>query len=171
MGNFLLGFKALFRVWRDGDLAADVRGLLAGERLTAPPDPAPARPSQRNDALTLLSILQREARFVDFLQETVDDYSDAEIGAAVRALHRECGETVERLFAIRRASAEAEGSAIEAPAGFDPARYHFTGNIPGRPPFRGRLAHPGWQATRCELPVWKGPAESAVVIAPTVIEF
>lgn len=171
MGNFLLGFKALFRVWSNGDFAADVRGLLAGEKVIAPTAPEPPRPTQRNDALTLLGILQRDARLVDFLQESVDDYSDEEVGAAVRELHRDCAATIERLFAIRRASAKEEGSAIEAPAGFDPARYAFTGAIPASPPFRGRLAHAGWVATRCDVPVWKGPEESARVIAPTVIEF
>lgn len=171
MGNFLLAFKALFRVWADGDFAADVRGILAGEKLIAPAAPEPAQPTQRNDALTLLAILQRDVRFIDFLQESVDDYSDEEIGAAVRELHRGCAETIERLFAIRRASAKAEGAQIEAPPGFDPARFAFTGAIPASPPFRGRLAHPGWVATRCEVPVWQGPGESARVIAPTVIEF
>lgn len=175
MGNFLLGFRALWRAWGDGDFAAGVRGLLADEKLppaaAAPAPPAPERATQRNDALTLLTILQREARFVDFLREDVDGHSDADIGAAVRELHRDCAAAVERLFAIRPATAREEGSAIEAPAGFDPARIRFTGNIPPSPPFRGKVAHPGWKATRCDVPVWKGTPEAAQVIAPTVIEF
>ncbi len=171
MGNILLGFKALLRAWGDGDFAAEVRGLLAGEKPAPPPAPAPERITQRNDALTLLAILQREARFLDFVQESVDDYSDEDIGAAVRELHGRCAETIERMFAIRHVTSKEEGAAIEAPAGFDPARYRFTGNIPASPPFRGRLAHPGWKATRCDVPEWKGPAESATVISPAVIEF
>ena len=171
MGNILLGFRALFRAWGDGDFAADVRGLLAGEKPRPLPAAEPARITGRSDALTLLAILQREARFLDFVQEPVEDCSNEDIGAAVRALHQDCAETIERMFAIRHATTKEEGAAMEAPAGFDPARYQFTGNIPGSPPFRGRLAHPGWKATRCDVPEWKGPAESAAVISPVVIEF
>lgn len=172
MGNFLLGFKALWRIWRDADFAADARGLLAGAKLAAAsPAPEPARLTQRNDALTLLAILQREARFLDFVQESVDDHSDSDIGAAVRELHRECAATVERHFAIRPASTRSEGTPVEVPAGFDPARYRFVGRIPGSPPFRGKVAHPGWKATRCDVPVWKGPGESAMIVAPTTVEF
>src|SRR5207253_6846543 len=35
-------------------------------------------------AVQLLAILQREGRLLDFLQEDVDGYADAQIGAAVR---------------------------------------------------------------------------------------
>ena len=36
---------------------------------------------------------------------------------------------------------------MEVPAGFDAGRYRLTGNVTGEPPFRGRLVHPGWEAT------------------------
>ena len=41
-------------------------------------------------ALQLLGLMQREARFVDFIQEDVAPYTDAEIGAAARVVHEGC---------------------------------------------------------------------------------
>jgi hypothetical protein len=183
MGNFLLGFKALFRTWGDAKFAGSVHDLLEGKAAPEPALPAPvaveAEPSppppkeltQRNDALSLLSLLQREARLVDFLKEPIDTYSDADVGAAVRSLHKDCAAALERLFALEPLSSQPEGSTIEVPAGFDPAQYRFVGNIPARPPFRGKVAHPGWKAKRCEVPVWKGTEESALVLSPTEVEF
>src|ERR1700722_19992810 len=43
--------------------------------------PSPKRAERlpaRNDAVTLLSAMQREARFVDFIQEPIGGYSDAQ---------------------------------------------------------------------------------------------
>ena len=55
----------------------------------------------RSEAITLLATLQREARFVDFIKEPLDGYSDAQIGAAARDVHRDCGKVLDRLFAIQ----------------------------------------------------------------------
>ena len=40
--------------------------------------------------LRLLTLLQREGRLLDFFMEDVDGYNDAQIGAAVRDIHRSC---------------------------------------------------------------------------------
>jgi hypothetical protein len=48
-----------------------------------------------------LAALQREARLVDFVQEPIAAYSDAQIGAAVRDVHRGCAEVIERLFSLK----------------------------------------------------------------------
>ncbi|MEN6405498.1 MAG: DUF2760 domain-containing protein [Thermoguttaceae bacterium] len=137
----------------------------------AKPSPAVAKKSPtRNDAIALLATLQREARFVDFIQESLADYSDAQIGAAVRDVHRDCGAVLNRMFALQPATEGSEGDPIDVPAGFDPGRWRLTGNLSGRPPFHGRLVHPGWEATRCELPTWSGSQEAARVVAPVEVE-
>ncbi|MCE5303147.1 MAG: DUF2760 domain-containing protein [Planctomycetaceae bacterium] len=172
-------------------LALLAAGLLIGwliglatawGRSTAPTDldqqppetqPSPAAPPKspvRNDAIALLAALQREARFVDFIQESLGDYSDAQVGAAVRDVHRDCGAVLSRMFALQPAAEGSEGAEIDVPDGFDPGRWHLTGNLSGQPPFRGRLVHPGWEATRCELPTWSGSREAARIVAPTEVE-
>lgn len=54
--------------------------------------------------------------------------------------------------------------------GFDAARYKLTGNVAGKPPFRGAVAHHGWQATKCELPAWTGSDAAQTIVAPIELE-
>ncbi len=129
-----------------------------------PPKPA------RSEAITLLATLQREARFVDFIKEPLDGYSDAQIGAAVRDVHRDCGKVLDRLFAIRSMVEQEEGSSVDVPPGFDAGRYRLTGNVAGDPPFHGRLVHHGWEAAEVQLPAWSGTQLSARVVAPVEVE-
>jgi hypothetical protein len=123
----------------------------------------------RSEALTLLAVLQREGRLVDFFMEPITDFTDAQIGSAVRTVHRDCAVALERLFAIAPLRTEAEGDAIEVPAGYDPAQFRLVGNIKGTP-VRGKLSHAGWKATRCEMPEWNGHPEAALVIAPSEVQ-
>ncbi len=107
---------------------------------------------------------------MDIVKEPLGDYSDGQIGAAARDVLRDCGLVLDRLFAIRPLVEEAEGVELEAPAGFDATRFRLTGQVVGDPPYRGRLVHHGWQATRCELPQWSGSEQAALVIAPVELE-
>ena len=172
---FFVGLRALWRAWTDFDFSQRLAPLLGG----APPEPAAPAPAPipptpaRSDALALLAVLQREGRFLDFLEEPVDGYSDAEVGAAVRSLHKECGAAVRRMFGLQPLLPQAEGATVEVPAGHDPTQYRLVGVRPGATaaaPTRGTLVHPGWRATRAELPTWTGREESAQVLAPAEVE-
>ncbi len=180
--NFSLGVQAWRRVCGDDAFAAQVRRLLSGQGLETPvsapapamtpapvPTPAPAAP--RHDALSLLAVLQREARLLDFLKEPIEGYSDAQIGAAVRSVHKDSAAVIERMFGVEPLQAGEEGSTVEIPAGYDPARYRLVGNVPAQGPLRGKLAHPGWKATRADVPEWTGKADAARVLAPAEVEF
>lgn len=122
----------------------------------------------RRDSLSLLSALQREARLVDFLQESIAAYSDAQIGAAVRDVHRDAAAVLERMLALRPVMSEAEGTTVEVRA--DAAQVRLVGNVTGNPPYRGTLRHGGWQATKLELPSWTGNEAAARIVAPAEVE-
>jgi hypothetical protein len=176
-----LAFKAFFRTLRDRTFAEQLDRLLQGQApalstTTASPladrlrtDIGIQAPT-RSDALTLLATLQREARLIDFLMEDLASYDDAQIGAAVRGVHRDCAAVLERMFALRPLRYQEEGAHVEILAGYDPVQLTLTGNVSGQPPLRGTLVHHGWQATQCELPEWSGQEESARVIAPAEVE-
>lgn len=177
-------FRVFFRILGDAEFAGRVaRAESGGEPAVrasgaagaAPPasaaPTAPAStPSKRNDALTLLSLLQREGRLVDFLQESIEAYPDAQIGAAVREIHRDTRKALERVFGLKPAIATAEGASHTVTAGYDPSRVRLTGRVAGSPPHTGTVVHPGWEATRCDLPAWTGSDEAARVVAPAEIE-
>lgn len=176
--RIFFAIRIFFRVLFSGAAAARVRQVFsaeespAGKTLVKPKaaEPAAPKPPARSEAITLLAALQREARFVDFIQESLAGYSDAQVGAVARDVHRDCAAAIQRMFALRPAVAEEEGKEVEIAAGFDAARWRLTGNVTGQPPFRGRLVHPGWEASICELPTWSGAAGSARIVAPAEIE-
>ncbi len=184
MHRIAVALRAFFKVLASALVAERVEQALKGQTVAAiehqPVEKAPAKPVEpakpvkkapaRSEALNLLEALQREARLVDFLKEPLDGYEDAQIGAAVRDLHRQCAAALERMFALKPIEEAPEGAATEVPAGFDPARVRLSGNLNGPPPFRGRLCHHGWEATRCELPAWNGSDRSLMVIAPAEVE-
>ncbi len=178
MGRFLLGFRSLFQVWFDGAAADRVGRALApapevppeAPKKIEPPKPVAPPPPRRSEALTLLAALQREARFLDFLKEPIDAYSDAQVGAAVRSIHRDCAAVVERMFAVRPILNETEGARVSVPENADAGRYRLTGKVTDRPAGQGRLVHPGWEATQVALPQWTGSDATARILAPVEVE-
>jgi len=147
--------------------------LLVGRRAAAPvremqpvPVAAPAAPSP-DPALRLLALLQQEGRLIDFLAEDIAAYDDAQIGAAVRAIHDSCGKALRAHIELQRVFAAEDGSQVTVDPGFDPAAVRLTGNVVGAPPFRGTLQHGGWRATKVSLPEAAGDAH---IIAPAEVE-
>ena len=176
MHRIYLAIRIFFLTLFKTAIAQQVDILLGGAQKM--PSPAPPQPKQppasklpvRSEAITLLATLQREARFVDFIQESLAGYSDAQIGAVARDVHRDSAAVIDRLFALKPAVSQEEGAQVDVPAGFDAGRFRLTGNVSGEPPFSGRLVHPGWEAAKCELPTWTGSKESARVVAPAEVE-
>ena len=158
MGRLLLAFKTFFQILGSGDLAEQVQRLNEAPRetpATTKPTPVPAPPPppqpKRSDALTLLETLQREARLLDFVMEEIDSYSDAQVGGAVREVHRGCREVISRLFAVHSVVDLAEGSQFEVTSETDSARVRLAGNVSESRPLSGELVHAGWQVERCEF--------------------
>src|SRR5438067_2044165 len=90
---------------------------------TVPPEPI--KPSC--EPLRLLAILQREGRLVDFLLEDVDAYTDDQVGAAVRDIHRNCRKAILDHLVLEPVLPEAEGVQVTVPAAFDPSAVRVTG--------------------------------------------
>ncbi len=103
-------------------------------------------------ALQLLSLLQKEARFIDFAQENMSQYSDNEIGAVARVVHEGCRKVLRQNFELIPVREEDEGKRITLPKGYDAASIRITGNIVGTAPFSGTLVHRGWRAAEIKLP-------------------
>jgi Domain of unknown function (DUF2760) len=134
----------------------------------APPIAAPAAPDPR-PALLLLSVLQREGRLVDFLEEDLTGFPDAAVGAAARTVHAGCKKALSELVGLEPVLREPEGAQVTIERGFDPASVRLTGNVVGDPPFRGALRHHGWRVRDVRLPR-AGDGEDARVVAPAEVE-
>jgi hypothetical protein len=120
-------------------------------------------------ALQLLSILQRDSRLLDFLMEEVAGYSDAQIGAAVRALHDHCREALVRYMVLGPVIDGVEGTFTRVPPGSNPGLVKFVGNVPVQPPSGGILRHKGWRVTKVDLPALVA-TQDVTILSPAEIE-
>jgi len=184
-----VAFRSFFAALFNNDRAEAIRQVLDGDPVavrleqpkpvvesaaatlaakTAAAQSVAAKPI-RSEALTLLSMLQREARLVDLIQEPLDQYSDAQVGAAARPCLMQCRSTLQRMFDLRPLVDSQEGQTVEVPAGVSPLRYQWVGEGP-TDRTSGQLVHPGWRANRCEIAQWTGEAADAEVVAPAQVE-
>lgn len=120
----------------------------------AAPAPAPVvlKEASPDAALQLMALLQRDARLIDFTQEDLSGYSDADIGGAARVVHEGCSKVLREHFSLAPVRTEAEGSRLTLPSGFDARAVRLTGHVVGQAPFSGQLSHRGWRATEVRLP-------------------
>jgi hypothetical protein len=183
LGRISLAVGTFFSILGDGKFAADVLRLRNGTAAPAPtPAPAPApqpkpqaapapvlKEATPDAALQLLGLLQRDARFVDFVEEDIKNYSDADIGAAARLVHDGCRATLREHFTIRPVRDEAEGSRVTLAEGFDATSIRLTGNVVGKAPFNGSISHRGWRVDDVRLPKLTD-SHNAKVIAPAEVE-
>ena len=170
-----LAFGAFFRTFSNVDYATRIDKLgRDAESTLAPAEPTKAAPpilkeATLDAALQLLSLMQRDARLIDFTMENLTSYSDAEIGAAARVVHEGCRKVLNEHFTIVPIREESEGSSITLKEGFDAAAIRLTGNVVGKAPFQGSLPHRGWRATDTRLPKLTENHEASV-LAPAEVE-
>jgi hypothetical protein len=187
--SIAVAFRAFFAALFNSQKAKLIQAVLdndAGVTVVdqLPPPPTKSEPAKsvaapattpalvkpiRSDAITLLATLQREARLIDLVQEPLDQYSDAQVGAAARPCLSQCRATIARIFDLRPLLMQSEGQSVDVPESASPLRYQWVGDA-GAGKRSGTLVHAGWQANRCELAQWTGSAEDANVIAPAQIE-
>ncbi|PRG07487.1 DUF2760 domain-containing protein [Burkholderia contaminans] len=187
-GRLSLAVGTFFSVLGNREFAAGVLRVrdgapapVAPAPAAAPaPPPAPAaapvkapapelREASPQAALQLLGLLQRDARFIDFVEEDIAGYADADIGAAARLVHDGCRAALREHFTIVPVRDEAEGSRVTLPAGFDATAVRVTGNVVGAAPFTGTVSHRGWRVADVRLPKLTG-SHDASVVAPAEVE-
>lgn len=180
---FWLPFKALFDprfAWRVEQvlepgsvephlaLPTEAPAVKAAEAQPAPVALAPEGPDN-DQALHLLAVLQRDGRLIDFLQEDIAAATDDQVGGAARIVHEGCRKALAQYISLEPVRKEAEGDAVVVPEGFDPSSIRLTGNVAGKAPYRGHLAHAGWRATAVKLPAVP-KAQDPTVIMPAEVE-
>jgi hypothetical protein len=147
-----------------------IEKIVEVEKIVQAPAPEPVvlKEATPDAALQLLSLLQKEARFIDFIKEDISAYADAEIGVAARVVHEGCNKTINEYFTFAPVRTEPEGNKITLAKGFDAATVRLTGNIVGSAPFTGTLIHKGWQVTNLRLPKLTQGHNAAIIAAAEV---
>ena len=125
--------------------------------------------AERRMFLHLFAMLQREGRLMDFLAEDLNQYEDAQIGSAVRAIHAGCLQIVREYLDPQPVLVQPEGETVVIESDFDPGAIKLTGKVVGEPPFEGILRHKGWQVGKIKLPTLSG-RQNAQIITPAEVE-
>lgn len=157
--GFKLAFQAFMKAFKEPEKAKRfVEGQLPSKQVEA----------TDLSHLRLLHDLQQSGRLIDFLKEDIKEFTDAQIGAAVRKIHQDCAQAIEELVTIRPLREEAEGSLVLIPKGYDPAEIKVVGKVKGEPPFTGLLVHRGWKAQKRSLPKKTEQPRSEVIASAEV---
>jgi hypothetical protein len=116
-----------------------------------------------------LALLQQEGRFVDFLEENVTAYSDAEIGGAARVVHEGCRKVIRDYLQIEPVRSRSRRGAA------DPARrFRCGGGALDRQRGRPAAVHRHLDASRLAGPPMTLPklaeGHDVRVLAPAEVE-
>jgi hypothetical protein len=166
-------FRSFFSILFGGSLPEDIAlefGYTKVKPFTPPPPPVEVQKAS-DGALQILGVLQRDARFIDFLMEDISGYSDDQVGAAVRNVHADCRTTLNRHLTLNPVIDAVEGTfqKLDPSKAPDPNRMKLLGNVPANGKANGgTLRHRGWIATAVNLPAIG--KQDVKVIAPAEIE-
>ncbi len=182
-GNFQRawwGLGVAGRCAQDPSLEAKVNAVLGGAApppASVPPPPAPAKsppppaapPKPSGEPLRLLTLLQSEARLLDFLMEDFGGASDAQVGAGGKEIHKKAAAALKKYLVVEPVLAGADGERVTVGKGFDPSAVRVVGNVTGEPPYTGELQHPGWRVKEIKLPT-TDEGQDPFVVQPAEVQ-
>lgn len=175
MSRISFAFRSFFSILFGGELPAEIAHAFGYSKApivkptpAAAPAPKPTAPSvtTADGAALILSLLQREARLLDFLMEDIGPFSDEQIGAVARDVQAQARETLDRYVKPIPVIDAVEETTIDT-KGLDNASYKLIGNVPasGKAP-SGLLRHKGWKSEKIDLPATK----PSLILAPAELE-
>jgi hypothetical protein len=171
LSRIVLAFRSFFEILFTGKLPADVAQALgfAPSRPQTPAAKPVAQAKPSDGAVQILGILQRDSRLIDFLMEDISGYSDDQVGAAVRTLHDQSRESLNRYLRLAPVIDAVEGSFTKLDSN-DPGTVKLLGNVPANGKASGGvLRHKGWRAEKIDLPPLPS-SQSNSILAPAEIE-
>lgn len=164
-------FSSFFSILFKGELSplvaqryGFVKPTVVRPATPAPPPKPQAGPA--DGAVQILAILQRDARLLDFLMEDISAYADDQVGAAVRDVHAQSRQSLERHLKIQPVIDGVEGDYTKS-EGLGAGALKLIGNVPpsGKAP-GGVLRHKGWKAEKVDLT----SAAPSNILAPAELE-
>src|SRR5208282_5249232 len=131
LNRIALALRNIFAILFTGKIPVEVeqalRFTLTRTQPVAPKPTPQARP--QDGAVQILGILQRDSRLIDFLMEDISAYSDEQVGAAVRSLHDQSRDSLNRYLRLAPVIDGVEGSFTKIDTN-DPASVKLLGNVP-----------------------------------------
>lgn len=112
--------------------------------------PSSSAPDQHADVAQLLTLLQQQARLLDFAAEDISHITDQQVGAVARSVHAGLQKTLREY--INWSPILPNTDSVTIAANFDPQQIRLTGQLRGNGPYQGQLVHAGWRLTAVTLP-------------------
>ncbi|HEV3386806.1 MAG TPA: DUF2760 domain-containing protein [Gemmata sp.] len=167
LAGFFQALTIAGKAKQDAAFSNKLLAILGGAEIKPVEPPKPPKPS--GAPLRMLALLQAEARLVDFLMEDIHNLPDAQIGQAVREVHKKAQTALKQHATIVPVLSGNEGDNATVPKGFDPSAVRVIGNVTGEPPFTGQINHPGWRVKELKL---ASPPEGAdeFVLQPAEVQ-
>lgn len=156
-----LACKAFFRCLGNNPTSEKIAALMQENQL-ALPEPEKATSSSAQ----LLAAFQKEGRFIDFLQEDLSGFPDAQVGSVARGMQKGCRQILQQYLTLVPVMEQKEGERVEVEVGFDPHEIALVGKVEGDPPFSGVLRHHGWRLEKDQLPA----LGAADILLPAEVE-
>ena len=180
MGNFSTAWKAFWSILKSNEKAEAWNTLTTPQALPPPSEaessdaeevpqaPVETKASRTDEAVHTLAILQRESRLIDFLLEDISQCDDDQIGAAVRKIHDDARDALDKYFGIQPVMNQQESEEVQLPEDFDTRQIRLSGKASTTPPFKGTLIHKGWRAAHVKLPVLSNAVDPTVIVPAEV---
>lgn len=125
---------------------------------------APAADAKAS-ARVLLALLQREGRFIDFLEQPVDGFSDADVGAAARVVHAGCKKALAGRVTVAPVLAAEEGARVSLGGQETDVVVAGAGGLRAG---SFTVVHRGWRLTHDDLPSLTAGHDGALLQAAEV---
>jgi hypothetical protein len=171
-------FKCFFSIVSNGEIPDEIAPEVTKTTTSKEPSAlkaqttkveTPATIDTSDRAVQILALLQRDGRLIDFFNEDISPYKDAQIGAAVRDMHENCRKALEKYIKLEPVINGEEDQAITVQEDIDPASVKLIGNVTSKVPVRGLLRHRGWRVKEINLPPLPDN-NGRKVIAPAEVE-
>ena len=145
-------FRCFFSILLRGGIPLDIlqklvkpSGVAPQTETAAVPSASPLKeveqpPSEAFDrAIQMLALLQRDGRLVDFLAENISAYPDAQIGAAVRTIHENCRQVLDKYVKLEPILNSDEDQPVTVPVGFNLVAIRLIGKVVGEAASSGSI--------------------------------
>ncbi|PCJ15082.1 MAG: hypothetical protein COB02_18355 [Candidatus Cloacimonadota bacterium] len=119
-------------------------------------------------ACALLSLMQKEARLIDFIQEDLSDVNDEQMGAVSKLIHKDLNKVFSQFVKIEPVADVNEGESIHISEGYSNKEFKLIGNVDVKAPFDGVLRHKGWLVSKMNLPKRAKKDQTRVIMAAEV---
>lgn len=123
----------------------------------------PQENSASSKGFDFMVLLQEKGRLIDFLKEDIDQYTDEQVGGAVRKIHRDCSQVLSTYASVSPVLSNEEGSLIKLDKDFSRSEISLEGNVIGSGPYSGEVTHAGWKVTSINIPSHYNMSDNPVI--------